>query len=247
MTNLTEPKQPLQDQRILLLGGTSGMGLATAQLAASEGASIVVVSMRQTSVDRALTLLPAGTEGYALDLTSEEAVQDFFEHIGAFDHLVFTAGDSLLIGELSTLSLEQGRQFFNLRYWGAFLAAKYGSGHIKAGGSIVLTSGVAGQRPTNGSTLAASISSAVEALTRALAIELAPIRVNVICPSIVKTELWNSMPEEVREGIFQSAGQRLLVGRVGEAADLAQSYLYAIRQHYSTGQVIVVDGGATLV
>jgi NAD(P)-dependent dehydrogenase (short-subunit alcohol dehydrogenase family) len=207
MTNQTEQKQPFQGQRILLLGGTSGIGLATAQLAASEGASIVVVSSRQTSVDRALTLLPADTQGYALDLTSEEAVLDFFEHIGAFDHLVFTAGESLLVGELSTISLVQGRQFFNLRYWGAVLAAKYGSRHIKAGGSIVLTSGAAGLRPAKGLTVVASITSAVEALTRALAIELAPIRVNVICPGVVKTALWNSLPEEARDGFFQSTGQ----------------------------------------
>ncbi len=242
-----EQNQTLQGQRIIILGGTSGIGLATAQLLASEGASVVVASSQQSNIDRALALLPAGTEGYALDLTNEEAVKDFFGRIGNFDHLIFTAGESLLVGDLSTIDLQQVRQFYNLRFWGAFMAAKYGSSHIRAGGSIVLTSGAAGMRPSKGLVAVAPITSAVESLGRALAVELAPIRVNVICPGVIRTELWNSLPEEAREGFFQSTGQGLLVGRVGEAREVAQSYLYAIRQSYSTGQVIVVDGGATLV
>jgi NAD(P)-dependent dehydrogenase (short-subunit alcohol dehydrogenase family) len=242
-----EQNQTLKGQRIIILGGTSGIGLATAQLAASEGASIVVASSQQSSVDRALTQLPAGAEGYTLDLTNEEAVKNFFTRIGAFDHLIFTAGESLLVGDLSAIDLEQARRFYNLRFWGAFTAAKYGSSHIRPGGSIVLTSGAAGLRPAKGLVAVAPITSAVESLGRALAVELAPIRVNVICPGVIRTELWNSLPEEAREGFFQSTGQGLLVGRVGEASDVAQSYLYAIRQTYSTGQTIVVDGGATLV
>ena len=242
-----EQHQTVKGQRIIILGGTSGIGLATAQLAASEGASVVVASSQQSSADRALALLPAGAEGYALDLTNEEAVKDFFAHLGAFDHLIFTAGESLLVGDLSAIDLKQARQFYNLRFWGAFMAAKYGSSHIRAGGSIVLTSGAAGMRPSKGLVAVAPITSAVESLGRALAVELAPIRVNVICPGVIRTDLWNSLPEEAREGFFQSTGKALLVGRIGDASEVAQSYLYAIRQTYSTGQTIVVDGGATLV
>jgi NAD(P)-dependent dehydrogenase (short-subunit alcohol dehydrogenase family) len=191
--------------------------------------------------------LPKGTEGYALDLSNEEQVQTFFDRIGAFDHLVFTAGETLQLGELSTISVEQVRRFFDLRFWGAFMAAKYGSKQIRAGGSIVLSSGTAGLRPQKGWTVAASICSAAEALTRALAVELAPIRVNAVCPGVVRTELWRNMSEEDQEAMYQGIGQALLVGRVGEAHDLAQAYLYLMREGYSTGQVIIVDGGATLV
>jgi len=242
-----EQDQPLQGQRVIILGGTSGIGLATAQLVASEGASVVVASSQQSSVDRSLAQLPVGTEGYAIDLANEGAIKDFFGRIGAFDHLIFTAGEALLVGELSAIDLEQARQFYNLRFWGAFMAAKYGSSQIRPGGSIVLTSGAAGRRPSKGLVAVAPITSAVESLGRALAVELAPIRVNVICPGVIRTDLWNSLPEEAREGFFQSTGKALLVGHVGDASDVAQSYLYAIRQSYSTGQVIVVDGGATLV
>lgn len=243
MPNQITYEQTSKDQRIIILGGTSGLGLATAQLAAAEGASLVVASHQQTSVERALTLLPAGTEGYTLDLSREEAVKGFFEEIGAFDHLIFTAGDSLLMGNLSETDMEQARHFFNLRYWGAVLAIKYGSSHIRPGGSIVLTSGA---RPSKGLSVVASVLGAVEALARALAVELAPIRVNVICPGVIRTELWKTMPEEAREDFFQSTGQKLPVGRVGSAAEIARSYLYVMHQGFTTGQILVADGGAAL-
>jgi NAD(P)-dependent dehydrogenase (short-subunit alcohol dehydrogenase family) len=247
METQTADSMTLSGKRIVLLGGTSGIGFATAEMAAREGAAIIVASSRRESVDRAVSRLPEGTEGDALDLSNEEQVQAFFDRIGAFDHLVFTAGETLRLEELSTISVEQARQFLDLRFWGAFMAAKYGSKQIRPGGSIVLSSGSAGRRPHKGWTVAASICGATEALTRALAVELAPIRVNAVCPGVVRSELWRSMSEEDREAMYQGIGQALLVGRVGEVHDLAQAYFYLMREGYSTGQVIVVDGGTTLV
>jgi NAD(P)-dependent dehydrogenase (short-subunit alcohol dehydrogenase family) len=127
------------------------------------------------------------------------------------------------------------------------MAAKYGGPHIRPGGSITLTNGASGLRPKKGWTIAASICGATEALTRALAVELAPIRVNTVCPGLVKTELWSNMAESDRAAMYRDTGQKLLVDRVGEADDLAAAYLYLMQEGYSTGQVIVVDGGAVLV
>ena len=87
----------------------------------------------------------------------------------------------------------------------------------------------------------------MESLTRALAVELAPIRVNSVCPGVVKTDLWKGLAEADREAMYRNMGERLLVGRVGEAQDLAETYLYLMQQRYGTGQVIVVDGGGVLV
>ena len=170
-----------------------------------------------------------------------------FERIGAFDHLVYSAGEALHLETLDKMQIDQARGFVNVRFWGAFMAAKYGSPHIRPGGSITLTNGVAALRPHKGWTVAASICGAMEALTRALAVELAPIRVNAVCPGVVKTELWSRMTESDRAAMYRDIGQKLPVGRVGEADDLAQAYLYLMREGYSTGQVIVVDGGAVLV
>jgi len=237
----------LKDKRIALLGGTSGIGLATAQTAAKEGAAVVVVSSRQSNVDKAVASLPKNAEGHAADLSSEDAVRGLFERIGAFDHLAFTAGETLQLGELSATPLEAARQAFNLRFWGAFTAAKYASKLIRPQGSIVLTTGIASLRPRKGWSVAASLCGAMDALTRALAVELAPVRVNAVSPGVVRTALWDNMPAADREAMYREVGAALPVGRVGEACDIAQTYLYLMREGFSTGQVIVVDGGTVLV
>jgi NAD(P)-dependent dehydrogenase (short-subunit alcohol dehydrogenase family) len=237
----------LHGKRIVVLGGSSGIGLATAQAAAREGAIVVIASSRKARVDEALATLPAGTEGHVVDLADSDATQALFVQLGSFDHLVFTAGETLQLGSLSDTDLNAARRFFTLRYWGAYCAAKYGSGNIRKGGSIVFTSGIAGQRPRAGWSLGASICAAMEGLTRALAVELAPIRVNIVSPGVVRTSLWANMAEADRAAQYQQMSDRLPVGHVGDAAEIAQAYLYLMGQTYSTGQVLVVDGGAVLV
>ena len=235
-----------QGKRIVVLGGSSGIGLAVAQAAAREGAAMVIASSRRERVDEALKTLPAGAEGRALDLTDEPAVRALFGRLGAIDHLVFTAGESLQLDRLANTEIEAARRFFSLRYWGAYLSAKYGSS-IRKGGSIVFTSGIAGQRPRPGWSVAASICAAMEGLTRALAVELAPIRVNIVSPGVVKTPLWGGMAQADREALYRQTAERLPVGHVGEPAEIAETYLYLMRQSYATGQVLVVDGGALLI
>ncbi len=237
----------LEGQRIVIIGGTSGFGMATAKAAAAEGASVVVASSKRANVDRALDELPAGAEGHVLDVTQEPAVTDFFSTVGEFDHLAITAGESLDLGEFATVDLEKARRFFEVRFWGAVTAAKYAARQIKSTGSIILTNGIIGLRPQKGWVIAAGICGAVEAVTRALAIELAPVRVNLVCAGMVRTELWRNMSEPDRNGLFEKAGQVLPVGRVGEPEDLAETYLYLMRERFSTGAMIVVDGGSTLV
>ena len=236
----------LNHKRVVILGGTSGIGFATAEAAARDGAEVVVASSRKARLDRALAALPKGASGHVLDLAHEESIRSLFETVGLLDHLVFTAGESLALGELAATSLEDARRFFEVRYWGAVAAVKYAAPQIRRGGSVVLSSGMAGHRPRKGWTIAASVCGAMESLTRALAVELAPLRVNLVCPGLVKTELWDSMPEADRQTMYERAGRSLPVGRAGEAGDLAQAYLYLMCCGFSTGQVVVVDGGAAI-
>ncbi|OON68186.1 SDR family oxidoreductase [Hymenobacter sp. CRA2] len=237
----------LADKRVVVLGGTAGIGLATAQAAAAAGATVVVVSSQPERVAQAVAQLPAGATGHAADLTDEARVQELFARVGAFDHLVFTAGDALQLGDLAATALDQVRRAFELRYFGALAAVRHAVPRLRPGGSIVLTSGIAALRPGRGWAVGASICGAMDALTRALAVELAPIRVNAVAPGVVKTDLWAPLPAAEREALYAQTGQRLPVGRVGEAADVAQTYLYLLRERFSTGQTIVVDGGAVLV
>ena len=236
----------LQNKRVVILGGSSGIGLAVAEQAASQGATLVIASSNAERVQKVIESLGGNTQGHTLDFSDEHAVETLFAKLGAFDHLVFTAGDSLYLHDLATTDLKQARRAFEVRYWAALAAVKYGSKNISKGGSVVLTTGVAGQRPHKGWVVAASVCGTIEALTRALAVELAPIRVNAVCPGVVRTNLWQNMTAAEREQLYESVGNRLPVGRIGEPHDIAQAFMFLMLEGYSTGQTVVVDGGTVL-
>jgi NAD(P)-dependent dehydrogenase (short-subunit alcohol dehydrogenase family) len=237
----------LQKKRVVVLGGSSGIGFAVAELAASRGAKVVIASSNRERVQKAIESVGGEAQGQVVDVSEERDVATFFTKLGALDHLVFTAGDSLHLRDLATTDLGKARRAFELRYWAALAAVKYGSPHIRNGGSIVLTTGVAGRRPRKGWVVPASVCGTIEALTRALAVELAPIRVNAVSPGVVRTNLWQSMSAAEREHLYESVGNSLPVGRVGEPYDIAQAYLFLMQEGFGTGQTLVVDGGTVLV
>lgn len=230
----------MQGQRVVVLGGTSGIGLATAVAAASAGASVTVVSSSKERVEQALSVLPVDATGSAVDLTDESAVAGLFD--GGLDHLVFTAGESLSLMPVAEVDLERATEFFRLRYFGVLTAVRAAAPHIRPGGSITLTTGVAKDRPRPGWSVASSIVGAVDALTRALAVELAPIRVNAVSPGIVRTPMWGADVDDY----YREVAAGLPVGRVGEPADIAQAYLFCMTCGFATGTVLTVDGGSTL-
>ncbi len=242
-----EKLSPLFKKRVVVLGGTSGIGLATAIAAAEVGASVIVVSSNQARVDKALTLLNGDHKGFAVDLTEENQIKKLFLSLGKIDHLIFTAGESLSLGKITETSTEKAIRFFNLRYWGAYKSVKYAAPLINEGGSIVLTGGTAGARPGVGWSLGTSICAAMEGFTRAMAIELAPIRVNIVIPGIVKTDLWSSFSESDREKMYDQYSNLLPVKKVGNPSDIARTYIYLMEQPFSTGQSVIVDGGGVLV
>jgi NAD(P)-dependent dehydrogenase (short-subunit alcohol dehydrogenase family) len=234
-----------QHPRIVILGGTSGIGLATAQFVAAQGARVVIVGRRQ--VDRALTQLPDDAEGHAVDMRDENAIRDLFSTLGSFDHLAYTAGEPLTLGTVGDMDLDGARGALEIRLWGAYAAVKHGHPHIRPGGSITLSSGSASARPHPTWSIAAAVCGAVEALTRALAVELAPIRVNAIAPGVVRTDLWRDLSESERAELYVGVGAGLPVGRVGEPEEIAQAFAYLMHNGYSTGTILPINGGGLLV
>jgi NAD(P)-dependent dehydrogenase (short-subunit alcohol dehydrogenase family) len=237
----------LKEKRIAVLGGTSGIGLAVAEAAMRAGARVVVASSSKTKVSEALATLGKRADGEVVNLADEAQIRQLFSRLGPFDHLVYTAGESLQLGNLSSIDLADARAAFELRVFGAMAAVKHAVAGIRPGGSVTLTHGIAGARPRKGWTVAASICGAMEAFTRALAVELAPIRVNAVSPGFVRSPLWGGIPEVQRESMYRDVAARLLVGRVGEVADIAHTYLYLMQNEFSSGQTVVVDGGGVLV
>jgi len=246
MTVVPSPSS-LHNQRVVLLGGTSGIGLAAARAASVAGASVIIASSSRQRVADALAELGGRAEGQAVDVENEAAVRAFFEQVGFFDHLVYSAGDSLQLGALADTSIDAIRKAFEVRVFGAMAVVKHAAPHLRPGGSVVLTSGVASLRPLPGWTTAAAICGAMDAVARALAVELAPIRVNMVSPGFVRTPLWAGIPEAEREAMYAAKGAALPVGRVGEPDDIAQTYLHLMTNRYCTGQVMVIDGGGVLV
>ncbi|RAO42926.1 3-oxoacyl-[acyl-carrier-protein] reductase [Micromonospora saelicesensis] len=236
----------LIDQRVVVLGGTSGIGLATAARAAREGAQVVVASSNQRSVDRALTTLPTTTQGYVANLTNPDAVSRLFHDLGSFDHLVYTAGEPLALMSVDALDLAAARTAFDLRYFGSLSAVNAALPYLRPGGSITLTTGTANHRPSAGWSVAASITGAIDALVRALAVELAPIRVNAVSAGVIRSPLWDALPTETREQMYAQLSGSLPLGRVGEPEEVAEAFVYLLRATYATGTVVTVDGGTLI-
>ena len=240
----------LKGQRIVVIGGSSGIGFAVAARALGEGAHVVVGSSNAANVDAAMVRLGERASGSAVDVRSEASVAEFFERIGDFDHLVYTAGDWGPLrggGAIAQLDLANANATFTVRFWGALAAIKHAQGRISANGSITVTDGVIAHRPRKGAALSTAMAGAIEHLTRALAVDLAPVRVNAVCPGYVLTEVWNSIPQERRAEQLRRMTERQPLPRAGEPAEVAEAYLYLMRGGYSTGQVLVVDGGMSLI
>ncbi|MEY9835828.1 SDR family oxidoreductase [Streptacidiphilus sp. EB103A] len=236
----------LTGQRIVIIGGSSGMGLATARAAAEAGAVVTIASSRKERIDAALAELPASCDGAALDVRDEAAVADLFARVGELDHVLFTAGDQPDLRALAELPLDQARRTFDVRFWGAIAVAKHAAPRIRPGGSITLTSGTVGVRPVPGAALASAGSAATEGLTRGLALDLAPVRVNAVRCGAVRTPLWDAVPEPRRAALFDSLARRALTGAIGEPRQIAAANLYLMKNRFVTGTVLTVDGGLIL-
>lgn len=238
----------LQGKRIVVIGGTSGIGLAVADGAARDGADVVVGSSSAEKIAAAAGRLPQG-QAHPVDVRDEGSVEAFFARVGAFDHLVFTAGDWGPARGVSLAELDRAAadSLFAVRFWGAFTAAKAAQRQIRSGGSIVLTDGMIAHRPRKGSSVSTAMAGAIEHLTRGLAVELAPIRVNAVCPGGIRTDVWNAIPEDQRAERLRRMTERLPIPRLGEPEEVAEAYLYLLRGGYTTGQVLHVDGGMSLI
>ncbi|HXQ13892.1 MAG TPA: SDR family oxidoreductase [Caulobacteraceae bacterium] len=239
----------LDGKRIVIIGGTSGIGLAVAQGAIADGAEVVVGSSQTANVETATRALGNQASGHTINVRAEDSVAAFFDRAGGFDHLVFTAGDWGGRGPrvMTETDLAKAADLYAVRYWGALATIKHGLPRMREGGSITLTNGMIAHRPRKGTALSTGMAGGIEHLTRGLAVDLAPIRVNAVCPGAIRTDVWNSIPAETREERFKEMTQRLPIARIGEPNEVAEAYLYLMRAGYTTGQVLLVDGGGSVV
>ncbi|NBD24987.1 SDR family oxidoreductase [Paenibacillus glycinis] len=235
----------LQGKRVVIIGGTSGIGMATAQAFLAEHAKVVIGSRSSSKLSDAVQALHQHVEAYELDFRHLDDVANFFGKVGAFDHLVVTAGEGAM-GDFRELPIAEVRNAFESKFWGQYHTVRAAIPYLNEASSITLTSGVYGKKPPKAASTLAAINSAVEGLMRGLTLDLAPIRVNVVSPGLVDTPLYAGMTEEPRTGLFNHVAGQLPVGRIAQPSDIASTYVYLAKNGFTTGSVIMVDGGAIL-
>ncbi|MEK8131566.1 SDR family oxidoreductase [Paenibacillus filicis] len=235
----------LKNQKIVIIGGSSGIGLETAKQLIGEGAEVIIASRSAHKVQQAAALLGPQASSLTLDTTVEDQVKAFFERVGRFDHLVVSAAETSG-GPFLHTATDQARLLFDNKFWGQYYAAKYGAPYLSPEGSITLFSGVVAYKSMVGSSVLGAVNAAVSSLGQTLALELAPIRVNIVSPGIIDTPSRSKMPEEARRDLYAAVGGKLPVKRVGLAGDVARSVLYLIQNSFVTGTVLHVEGGHLL-
>lgn len=233
----------LNKTRVLVLGGSSGIGLAAAAAAVEAGASVTIASRSQSKLDAALAELGADACAVVLDTGDEAAVERFFAEVAPWDHIVVSAAQTPS-GPVRTLSLADAKTAMDSKFWGAYRVAR--AAKINDGGSLTFVSGFLSIRPSASSVLQGAINAALEALARGLALELAPVRVNAVSPGLIATPLWAGMAEEKRAAMFAGAAQRLPARRVGQPVDIANAMLFLMTTPFATGSTVRVDGGGAI-
>ncbi|MGH6966427.1 MAG: SDR family oxidoreductase [Phenylobacterium sp.] len=235
----------LKGKTVVIIGGSIGIGLAVGKGAQAEGAKVILASSTPAKLEGAVAELGGAGRGIVVDVTDEAAVARFFDEVGAFDHLVYTAGDSghLPPRPVTELDLAEAEGVFSIRFWCALAAIKHGCRHIAPDGSIILTDGTIAHRPIRGQFVGSAMLGAVEHLVAGLAFDLAPIRVNGVCPGLIGGHRTATIPEERLKAAIAS----LPMKRMGKPDECAEAYLYLMRAGYTTGQVVRVDGGSSLI
>jgi NAD(P)-dependent dehydrogenase (short-subunit alcohol dehydrogenase family) len=224
----------INGKKLLIIGGGSGIAQHLATDAAAEGAAVVLAGRR--------TVEPAsGFTTVQVDLGDEDSIRALGAEIGELDYLVSLAADHAN-GPVATLDRDAVLRAFDAKVVGPILLAKHLAPRIREGGAVLLFSGVAAWRPAPGLAVMATTNGAVSFLAQALAVELAPIRVNALSPGIVDSGAWDRMGED-RDGFFDQVAASNPARRIGRPADISSAALLALTNPFLTGTTLHVDGG----
>ena len=233
----------------MIIGGGSGMGLALARTMLAEGMDVTIVGRSTDRLSAARTELePAGPGKISTvpaDIGREEDVAGLFARVERVDHVAVTAADVTgVYGRTTDVATATAKAVVDTKLLGAWLVGKHAAGRVT--GSITYTSGINAYRPNGSNTIMAAANGALASLASGLAIELAPVRVNVISPGWVDTPIWGRLGMD-RKTAFADLAERLPARRIGDPGDIAQAFMSVIHNGFITGTVLHVDGGHRLI
>ncbi|MBO0781200.1 MAG: SDR family oxidoreductase [Ktedonobacteraceae bacterium] len=236
----------LTNQRVVIIGGSSGIGLETARVLAETGASIVIAGRSPEKVDRALATLEGSVTGEAVDATSREETRNFFRRIGPFDHLVLTLASNVGAGEFRTLDFAMLHRAFETKFWPQLIAAQTSLDFLRKDGSLTIVSAVTAHVAFAGASGFAAVNGALEAMVPTLALELQPLRVNAVAPGGIATPFWSDLPDDMREAFFAQGAAVTPAKRMGRPDDVARVIAMLITNSFMTSTIIDCDGGARI-
>ena len=236
----------LKGQKIVIIGGSSGMGLATSQALVRESATVFIASRSKEKLAAAKALVAGEVQTSSLDFTDESAVNKFFETTGRIDHLVMAAAGPPAWGKFLELDPAALRTAFNTKFWGYFNCARSAVAYLRDDGSIIFLTGGASRAAIPGTSGLAAVNGAITCMAYTLAKELAPLRVNVISPGLIDTPAYDWMTADEKQAFFEQMGGGLPVQRIGQSHEIGEAVLLLIRNGFITGAVLDVDGGARL-
>ena len=235
----------LSGRVVAVIGGSSGIGFEVARFAKARGAEVLIAGRSEDKLEAAARAL-GGVQAAVADIADEAAVSRVFDGQPRIDH-VFVAAGGLTAGAVLTTDLRVFRRGVDERIWGALHVIRAAAPKMGAGASITLMSGVRAERPAPGISMTTALVAAVEGLTLALALELAPIRVNAVAPGWVDTPLVRGLLGDSTDSVLKSEAAKLPLRRVGEPRDIAEAVLFLMTNGYTTGEILHVDGGGRLI
>ncbi|MGW2380134.1 SDR family oxidoreductase [Streptomyces sp. NPDC001658] len=230
----------------LVIGGTSGVGLAVARQLADRGHAVHIAGRNAQRLDRATSAIDGDVHGHVLDAADAVAVASLAARVAPIRHLVITLSGTGGAGPLGELPLDGLRQAFEEKYWPTVTALQASLAHLGEDASITLVGAVTARAALPGTAGIGSLNAAVEGLVQPLAAELAPIRVNAVSPGYVDTPWWDGLAPEDRSAFFKQAADTLPTKRIATAPDIAEAIVLLATNPNITGTVIETDGGARL-
>ncbi|GAA3233820.1 SDR family oxidoreductase [Nonomuraea helvata] len=232
--------------RVVIVGGTSGIGLGTAARLAAGGAEVFVTGRSEERLEAALKQLGDQASGEVVDARDSGAMRALFERLGTVDHVIITVTGRGGAGPLSSLTGDAITSAVQNKLVPHLLTAQAALAALRPGGSITFVTAASAGAALAGVSVLAAVNGAIEAAVPGLAVELAPIRVNAVSPGVIDTDWWSGLGDEARAAFLEGTAAALPVGRVGTPEDVAVTIEYVVRNSFVTGTVLTVDGGGRL-